>query len=119
MSPTDLDTLVPEWLSQDEVARRLGVSPGHVRQLLRSRELVAVRRAPGRQPEIPAGFVSGDHILKGLAGALTLLEDAGYDAGESIRWLMSADEALGGSPLDALAANRSKAVHRQAQVLGF
>lgn len=119
MSETELDLPVRSWLTQAEVARRLGVTPGHVRQLLRARELVGVRRGPGGAVEIPADLLDGDRVLKGLPGCLTLLHDAGYDAAESIRWLATVDDALGEPPLAALHARRHKVVHRRAQLLGF
>lgn len=116
---SDIDTAVSHWLNLSETAGRLGVTPGHVRQLLRARELIAIRRVRGGDLELPADLLDADHVVKGLSGTLVLLEDAGYDAEESIRWLVTSNDALGRSPLEALHANRPKEVHRQAQILGF
>lgn len=115
----DLDTLVPEWLTLPEVAERLGISVGKVRQLIRDRELLAVPHGERGEPGVPAAFLSGDRVLKGIQGTLTVLHDAGFDAEATVRWLFTADDGFGGTPIEALAANRGKEVRRQAQTLAF
>lgn len=117
-TPT-IDTFVPAWLSFREAADQLGVSPNRVRQLVRDRELGALRHASSREPEVPADFLDHGHIVKGLAGTLTLLSDAGYDEEESVRWLFTADDSLPGTPVQALRENRGTEVRRRAQTLGF
>jgi Rv2175c C-terminal domain of unknown function len=111
---TVADVPVDDWLSQAEVANRLGVPTTKVRQLARDHQLVVA--ANGR---VPALFLDGDAIVKGLPGTLTLLADAGFDDVESVRWLFTADESLPGRPIDALRANRGTEVRRRAQALGF
>jgi hypothetical protein len=111
---TVVEVLVDDWLSQAEVASRLGVPTSKVRQLARDHQLVAA--ADGR---VPAPFLDGDAIVKGLPGTLTLLADAGYGEVEAVRWLFTADESLPGRPIDALRANRGTEVRRRAQALGF
>lgn len=113
----DVEALVGEWLSLEEVAARLGVSTSRVRQLVAERVLVAVRR--GRELVVPAAFLDGDKVLKGLPGTLTVLADSGYDPIESVRWLFTPDDSLPGTPIAALAGNRGTEVKRRAQALAF
>jgi len=56
---------------------------------------------------VPAIFLTGDDVVKGLSGTLTLLTDAGYDEIEAMRWLFTADDTLPGTPAQALAENRA------------
>jgi len=112
------DTLVGEWLTLPEVAARLGLPPGRIRQLLRDRRLIAVQRPDGTMG-VPAAFLDGDHILKGLHGTLTLLFDCGFDEPESLRWLFTADDSLPGTPIQAMTEHRGTEVNRRAQALAF
>nr|WP_202889872.1 Rv2175c family DNA-binding protein [Actinopolymorpha rutila] len=102
-----------------EVAERLGVNVSRVRQLLREGELLAVAHGERGALHVPAAFLDGGHILKGLTGTLTVLHDGGFDDEETVRWLFSVDDGLGTRPIDALADNRIKEVRRHAQVLAF
>jgi hypothetical protein len=112
------DSLVGEWLSLPEVATRLELPIGRVKQLLRDRKLIAVTR-PGGDRSIPASFIDGGQILKGLPGTLTLLHDCGFEDEEALRWLFTADETLPGTPIEALHAHRGTEVNRRAQALAF
>jgi hypothetical protein len=115
----DLDSLVDEWLTLPDLADRIGQPLTKVRQMIRERKLVSVRRGtPGVQC-VPADIVRDGHLVKGLAGALTVLRDAGYSDEEALRWLLTEDDALPGRPVDAMAAGRDTAVKRRAQVLAF
>jgi hypothetical protein len=105
------------WLTLPDVAERLGVPVNRVRQLLRDRRLIAVRQDGVLR--VPAEFVSGTALLKGLSGLLTLLFDAGYSEQEALRWLYTPDDSLPGTPVQALAENRGKEVHRRAQASAF
>ncbi len=109
-----MDALVDKWLSQEDVAKRLGVPTSKVRQLARDHHLLML--ANGR---VPALFLDDDGLVRGLPGTLTLLADAGYDDAEAMRWLFTADDSLPGRPIDALRANRGREVRRRAQALGF
>ena len=112
------DALVGEWLSLPEVATRLGLPIGRVKQLLRDRKLLAVIRPSGDRA-IPAAFLDGDQIVKGLSGTLTVLFDCGFGDAEALRWLFTADETLPGTPIEALYARRGTEVNRRAQALAF
>ena len=114
--PEPLRDLVDDWLAAPEVADRLGVPVSRVRQLCREHQLAGVG---GQLVLVPAAFLAGNEIVKGLPGTLTLLADAGYDAVEAIGWLFTADESLPGRPIDALRADRGTEVRRRAQALGF
>ena len=106
-----------EWLTVPDVAERLGIPVTRVHQLLREGGLAAVRSAGVLR--IPAGFLRGDAVVKGLSGVLTLLRDAGYTDDEAVRWLHTPDDSLPGTPVDALHGNRGREVRRRAQALGF
>jgi hypothetical protein len=112
------DALVTEWLSLPEVATRLDLPLSRVKQLLRDRKLLAVTR-PGGDRAVPAAFLDGDQVVKGLGGTLTVLFDCGFADEEAFRWLFTADATLPGTPIDALCAHRGTEVNRRAQALAF
>ena len=112
------DALVGEWLSLPEVATRLGLPISRVKQLLRDRKLLAVTR-PNGDRAIPAAFLHGDQVVKGLPSTLTVLFDCGFDDEEALRWLFTADETLPGTPIEALYRHRGTEVNRRAQALAF
>ncbi len=109
-------TLVPSWLTLQEVADQLGVSPNRVRQLARERQLATVR-LPGQEPRVPAEFLLDGAVVKGLGGTLIVLADHGFDDVEAIEWLFTHDDSLPGRPIDALREDRGKEVRRRAQVI--
>jgi len=113
----DLESLISDWLTVPDAAQRLDVDVAKVRQLLRERKLLGVRR--DGVVYIPALFVQDGAVLKGLPGTLTVLADAGYDDEASLRWLFTADESLPGAPVHALVENRGTEVKRRAQALAF
>jgi Rv2175c C-terminal domain of unknown function len=112
------DALVGEWLSLSDTAIRLHLPPGRVKQLLRDRKLLAVTRADGKLC-VPAAFLDGDQIVKGLPGTLTVLSDCGFAADEALRWLFTRDDSLPGTPIEALVRHRNTEVNRRAQALAF
>jgi hypothetical protein len=112
----DLTTLVPAWLTLKEAADELGVSPNRIRQLARERQLAALR-FPGHEPVVPAEFLTGGTIVKGLSGTLVVLADHGFDDAEAIEWLFTSDDSLPGRPIDALREDRGKEVRRRAQAI--
>ena len=118
LAEIDLGSLVPEWLDWSQAGARLGVTPAKVRTMIRQHELAAAVPVPGGGPRVPADFIDGDVVVKGLPGLLTLLHDAGFDDRESIAWIYL-DAELPGRPIDALRENRGSEVKRRAQALAF
>jgi hypothetical protein len=112
------DALVGDWLSLSEVADRLGIPSSKVKQLLRDRKLLAMTRPDGARA-VPAAFLDGDQVVKGLHGTLTVLLDCGFDDSEALRWLFTADDTLPGTPIQALGKHRGTEVNRRAQALAF
>ncbi len=112
------DALVGHWLSLSEVAERLGITLSRIKQLLRDRKLLAVRRPDG-SVAVPAAFFEGNQIVKGLHGTLTLLFDCGFGEVEAVRWLFTSDDSLPGTPIQAMAEHRGTEVNRRAQALAF
>ncbi len=108
---------VPSYVPVPDIAAELGLVVTKVHQLLRDRQLIAVRRDGVLQ--LPAEFVSGGAVVKGLTATITLLTDAGYTDREIIDWMFAEDDSLPGSPITALRENRGREVHRRAQVAGF
>jgi hypothetical protein len=115
----DVDDLVAEWLTLPDLAEQIGEPLSKVRQMLREGRLVAVPRGTPPVKQVPAELVHEGKLLKGLAGALTVLRDAGYSDLEALRWLLTEDAAIPGRPVDAMAAGRDTAVKRRAQILAF
>ncbi|MDG4796514.1 Rv2175c family DNA-binding protein [Micromonospora sp. WMMD1082] len=106
------------WLTLPDVAERLDLPISKVHQMVRDRELIAVRRDGVRR--IPADLVANRTVLKHLPGVLTLLADAGYDDEAALRWLYETDDTLSGrTPATALAGDQAREVKRRAQALGF
>jgi excisionase family DNA binding protein len=111
------DAIVGDWLTIPEVAERLGLPVSRVKQLLRDRKLLAVRR--DRALCVPAAFLDGRQVVRGLHGTLTLLFDCGFDEVAAMRWLFTADESLPGTPIQAIVEHRGTEVNRRAQALAF
>ncbi|MBB2933996.1 hypothetical protein FHX82_001016 [Amycolatopsis bartoniae] len=118
--PVADDVLGPDVavLSLGEVSEVLSLSVNKVRQLLRDGQLLAIRRAG--ELYVPADFLAGNAPVKGLAGLLTVLTDAGFSRTEMLRWLYSEDESLPGTtPVNALRMNHGTEVKRRAQAMAF
>jgi excisionase family DNA binding protein len=111
------DAIVGDWLTIPEVAERLGLPVSRVKQLLRDRKLLALRRDGTLC--VPAAFLDDSHVVRGLHGTLTLLFDCGFDEVGAMRWLFTADESLPGTPIQAIAEHRGTEVNRRAQALAF
>jgi hypothetical protein len=115
----DLAQLVPEWIDWAEAARRLGVTVGKVRTMIREHQLAAAVPAPGAGQQVPAALIADGQVVKGVPGVLTVLHDGGYDDLEILTWLFTPDESLPGRPIDALRENRGSEVKRRAQAMAF
>jgi uncharacterized protein len=115
----DLEELTAQWLALPDLADLIGEPLSKIRQMMREGRLVAVERGSPPVKQVPAELVHEGRLLKGLAGALTVLRDAGYSDVEALRWLLTEDPTLPGRPVDAMAQGRDTAVKRRAQVLAF
>lgn len=113
----DIDTLVGEWLTLKEAAAPLGVSPNRIKTLIRENRMMGVVR--DGELSIPAAFIDGDDLVKGLPGTLVLLSDAGFSTEEALRWLFTDDASLPGKPIEAMRENRGTEVRRRAQGLAL
>jgi hypothetical protein len=98
-----------ETLSVAEVAARLSVPVTRVHQYVRDGQLLAV----------PADFLDGNAVVKGLSGTITVLRDGGYSDDEILRWLFADDDSLPGTPVASLCSGRHKEVKRRAQAMAF
>lgn len=105
----------PHFSPVPDIAEALGVIVTRVHQLLRDRALIGVRR--DGVMTIPAEFVIDGEIVRGLAGTITLLTDAGYGDSEIIDWLFAPESGL--TAMAELRSGRIKGVRRRAQVSGF
>lgn len=117
--PLAPDVLDPEVvaLPLPDVAQQLGLPITRVHQMLRDGQLLGVRRHG--VAVVPAEFLSGAAVVKGLPGTITLLRDAGYSTEEILRWLFTAEDSLPGTPIGALRTDRGREVKRRAQAMGF
>lgn len=105
------------WLSVPELVDVLGMPQGKVRRLLQDRVLLA-GRVDGVL-KVPADFIVDGEPLGDLRGTLVVLADSGFSDDEAMHWLLSAEDSLGATPIDALRAGRKAEVRRVAQALGF
>ncbi len=109
-------------LSIDEAARKLGVEPRKVKQMVRERQLFTVLGADGR-PGIPEELlVKGEHgwePVLNLPGTLTVLADGGFSNEEAVAWLYTPVAELGETPLQALLRGRHHRVNSVAQMLAL
>ena len=112
-----IDALVPAWLYVPDIAEMLDIEVTRVRQLIKEGQLIAVRRGENNALQIPAAFIQGDAIVKGLVGLLTVLRDNSFTDEEMLEWLFTPDPSLPGTPAQALSENRGTEVKRRAQAL--
>jgi hypothetical protein len=113
-----VDASVGEWLTIPEAAERLSLPVSRIKQLLRDRKLLGAQRPDGSFG-VPAAFIEGGQVVRGLHGTLTLLFDCGFTEVEAMRWLFTSDDSLPGRPIEAIAAHRCSEVNRRAQALAF
>lgn len=108
-----LDTI--EWLTVPDLVERLGLGVSSVRQLIKDREVIAVRRGENQSLQVPARFFDSDGVLKHLTGTLTVLSDGGMPDEDIIRWLFEPDETLReGSAIEDLHAGHKTEIRRRA-----
>ncbi len=116
---SDLDQLVTGWLTLPDAAALLGADVPRVRRLLQERFLLALRRGERHILSVPADLLPEGRPLEAMPGTLTVLGDAGYDDEAALRWLLTEDDSLAGTPLRALCNGRRTEVRRRAQALAF
>lgn len=114
----ELEALVPQWMTLEEVAEELSIAPSQVRRMLRDRDLVGVRRGKPVQLHVPRDFVQPE-LLPALSGTVTVLLDSGFSEAEVIRWLFSEQDGLPGTPVSQLRAGHKTEIRRRAQSLAF
>lgn len=105
------------WLTIPDLTDLLGLKVSQVRRLIEDRALLA-SRVDGVW-RVPADFIEGNEPLSELRGTLIVLGDSGFSDEEAMRWLLTADDSLGVSPIAALRQGRKAEVRRVAQALGF
>lgn len=118
------DDLLPEGTATYNtatVSKGLGVSQSKVLQLLRDRQLIAVKR--GGDVHIPRlffGEVDGRFaIAKHFAGLLSVLHDGGFTDAEIMRWLFEPQDDLGAAPAELLHTDSAREMIRRAQAMAF
>ncbi|WP_374010254.1 Rv2175c family DNA-binding protein [Leifsonia sp. LS-T14] len=104
-----------EWLTVPDLVEQLGLSVSRVRRLIEDRHLAA-KRVDGVL-KVPASFVKDGQPLGELRGTLIVLADDGFTDDEAVDWLITEEESLGVSPIEALRAGRKAEVRRVAQAL--
>lgn len=105
------------WLSIPELVEVLGMGVSRVRRLIEDRTLLA-SKVDGVW-KVPESFIRDGEPLADLRGTLIVLKDSGYSDEEAMNWLLSVDDSIGLSPVEALRAGRKAEVRRVAQALGF
>ena len=115
----DIETLVGTWLTLPQTADQLDVIVTKVHNMIRDRYLLDMRLGEENIRYVPAAFLTEQGALKPLRGTIMVLEDAGFDREEIIRWLFTDDDSLPGRPIDALHAGRKTEIRRRAQAMGW
>ncbi|MEP6479047.1 MAG: Rv2175c family DNA-binding protein [Rhodoglobus sp.] len=112
-------TETPEirWLTIPDLTELLGLKVSQVRRLIEDRALLA-SRVDGVW-KVPETFIVDGEPMSELRGTLVVLGDSGFTDEEAMHWLLSTDDSLGVSPVDALRQGRKAEVRRVAQALGF
>ena len=111
------DTPEVTWLTIPDLTEILGLKVSQVRRLIEDRSLLA-SRVDGVW-KVPDLFIVDGEPMHELKGTLVVLADAGFSDEEAMHWLLSPEESLGVSPVNALIAGRKAEVRRIAQALGF
>lgn len=93
----------------------LDLNQSQVRRLIEDNVLAATR--VDGVLKVPADFIHEGEPLHSLQGTIVLLRDVGFESDELVQWLISDEESLKASPVDALKAGRKAEVRRIAQAL--
>lgn len=111
------DTPEVTWLTIPDLTELLGLKVSQVRRLIEDRALLAAR-VDGVW-KVPAAFIVDGEPMHELRGTLVVLADAGFSDDEAMHWLLTPEDSLGSTPVEALLAGRKAEVRRVAQALGF
>lgn len=104
-------------LPATEVAVILSIPRTRVHQLIKDGQLLSIRRDDTTC--VPADFLDGNAVVKGLSGTISLLRDGGYPDEDILRWLFTEDESLPGTPIAAIREGRHREIKRRAQAMAF
>lgn len=105
-------------LAAPDVAEHMGVVVTKIFDMLRNRQLLAVRHEGVRY--IPARFFHDTGELnKFVPGVIALLGDGGYHNEEILEFLYTEDDSLPGRPVDALHGHLAREVMRRAQAMAI
>lgn len=107
---------VKSWVTLEEAAQQLSVSPSKVKRYLEEHVLFAVKI--DRQLMIPAELIVDNEPLSSIRGTMLQLLDLGLTEEEAIDWLYQENDALGETPMAALLKGHKAPVRRAAQALG-
>jgi excisionase family DNA binding protein len=79
LASADLAALVSDWLTWEQVADLLAVTPAKVKTMVKSHELAAARPGSNGSPAVPALFGEDGEgwVVKGLHGLITGLHEGG------------------------------------------
>ena len=106
-----------DWLTIPDLTELLDLKVSQVRRLIEDRQLLALR-VDGVW-RVPALFILNGEPLGELRGTLVVLGDNGFNDDEAMHWLLSPEDSLGTSPIEALRAGRKAEVRRVAQSSAF
>lgn len=112
---TNTPRFATDWLTLPDLVEVLGEPLGRVRRLLDENYLVGSRRDGVLR--VPAVFIVDGRPLSSLRGTIIVLHDVGFDADETIDWLLTPEETIGVAPIEALRAGRKSEVRRVAATL--
>ncbi len=113
----NVNTELPEttWLTIPDLVEMLGITQSQVRRAIEDNVLVAAR--VDGVLKVPADFIVENAPMPEIRGTVVLLKDCGFTDQELIPWLLTEEESLGVTPIDALKAGRKAEVRRVAQAL--
>lgn len=112
---SDTSRYETDWLTIPDLVEILDEPLGRVRRLVDEQYLVGARR--DGVFKIPSVFLVDARPLPSLRGTIIVLHDAGFDADETIDWLLTPEETIGVAPIEALRAGRKSEVRRVAATL--
>lgn len=113
--PENPGTTATGWLTLPDLVETLGEPLGRVRRLIDEHYLVGSRRSGVFA--VPSVFIVDGHPLPALRGTVIVLQDAGFSDDEVVDWLLTVDDTLARSPIDALLAGHKSEVRRIARTL--